>query len=81
MQVKIYSETGDIPVYQTQGAAAFDIRATKATTLSPGTTNFVPTGIYVEIPEGYFLAIVIRSGIAAKTQIRLANNFGVIDSK
>lgn len=40
----------------------------------------IPLGIAVEVPKGYFLAIVLRSSTGLKTTARLSNSFGVIDS-
>lgn len=80
MKIKIYSSTGEIPVYQTDGAAAFDLAATKRMVLSPKSINLIPTGLYMAIPKGYYLAIVPRSGLSLRSNLRIANTPGTVDS-
>lgn len=46
----------------------------------PGETVKIPTGVAVEIPEGYFGAVFARSGLATKQGLRPANCVGVIDA-
>lgn len=43
-------------------------------------TVMVPTGLAMEIPDGYFGAIFARSGLASKKGLRPANCVGVVDS-
>lgn len=74
------------PAYATPGSAAFDLVVcfrdqtwTKGV-VRAGQTHLVPTGIAVEIPEGYVGLIYPRSGLGAKYGIVLGNGTGVIDS-
>lgn len=80
MTIKIYSETGEVPVYQTNGAAAFDLVVTKHMVLSPKSKNLIPTGLYMAIPEGYYLSIVPRSGLSLRSNLRIPNTPGTVDS-
>ena len=48
--------------------------------IAPHSTVKIHTGLAMEIPEGYFGAIMPRSGLATKEGLRLANCIGVIDS-
>ena len=48
--------------------------------LLPGQRALIPTGIYLEIPEGYEVQIRARSGLAIKRGIGLVNGIGTIDS-
>jgi dUTP pyrophosphatase len=60
--------------------AGLDLRAAEEVILSPKITKKVPTGIHVEIPEGYVGLIFPRSGLASKEGVILSNIVGVIDS-
>ncbi len=76
-----------LPAYETAGAAGADIRANLAAVdrasgivLQPMERRVVPTGLRVEIPEGYEMQIRPRSGLALKHGITLPNTPGTIDS-
>ena len=72
-----------LPEYQTAGSAGADLRADLgggALTLAPGQIALVPTGLRVQIPEGYEMQIRPRSGLAFKHGIGLPNTPGTIDS-
>ena len=68
------------PSYARIGDAGMDIYANDEYTIDPGKTIIIPTGIKVAIPEGYALLIQPRSGLSAKTKLRIANTPGLIDS-
>lgn len=70
------------PEHQTVGSAGGDLRAVVdgEVSIKPGETKLVPTGLRVEIPEGYVMLIFPRSGLATKMGLTLANSVGVIDS-
>lgn len=76
--------TSDLPLpkYQTEHAAAMDLLAAvdEPVTLQPGKRAIIPTGLYVEIPEGHEMQIRARSGLAAKHGVCLANGVGTIDA-
>ena len=59
--------------------AGFDLKARKYTSVFPQATQFVPTGVCVEIPVGFVGLLFPRSSIS-KTPLRMANSVGVIDS-
>lgn len=76
-----------LPGYETPGAAGADLRANLAEpdreeglVLEPGGRALVPTGLRLEIPQGYELQIRPRSGLALKHGITLLNTPGTIDS-
>ncbi|MEM7751940.1 MAG: dUTP diphosphatase [Pseudomonadota bacterium] len=73
-----------LPTYETAGAAGADLRANlpdgNAITLNPGARHLVPTGLHVEIPEGYEMQVRPRSGLALKHGLSLPNTPGTIDS-
>ena len=83
MKVKIVNTSGfALPEYQTPQAAGLDIRAniTEGITLNPLERALIPTGIFVELPEGYEMQIRPRSGLAAKHGITVLNTPGTIDA-
>ena len=73
-----------LPSYETAGAAGADVRANfpeaKGITLAPGMRALVPTGLRMEIPEGYEVQVRPRSGLALKHGISVVNAPGTIDS-
>jgi dUTP pyrophosphatase len=68
-----------LPRYETSGAAAFDLAAAEDATVSPGEVALVPTGLAIEVPEGFFLGIFARSSTPLKRGLMVANGVGVID--
>ena len=84
MKVKIVNKSGfDLPKYETEGAAAFDIRAIinqGVTDIMPGEQMNIDTGLYFEIPKGYELQIRGRSGNAFRHGIGIVHGVGTIDS-
>ena len=83
MIVKIINtSTNELPAYRTAGAAGLDIRANleEPIVLAPLQRTLVPTGLFLEIPEGYEVQVRPRSGLAAKHGITVINAPGTIDS-
>ena len=82
MKIKVINRSAfDLPQYETANAVGLDVRAntTEAIRLAPLERARVPTGLYVEIPEGYEIQVRPRSGLAAKYGISVANAPGTID--
>jgi dUTP pyrophosphatase len=76
-----YLEEG-LPKYAKKGDAGMDIYAAENVTILPSILPVaVPTGIHVKIPEGYEIQVRPRSGMSAKTKLRIANSPGTIDSE
>jgi dUTP pyrophosphatase len=83
VEIKIRNESENpLPSYATEGSAGMDIRAWVAQeiTLEPLQRILVPTGLYIELPEGYEAQIRPRSGMAVKQGITCLNTPGTIDS-
>ena len=72
----------DLPHYATSSSAGLDIRANLLETivLSPLERRLIPTGIFLEIPQGYEGQVRPRSGLALKNGITCLNSPGTIDS-
>ena len=69
-----------VPNYAKMGDAGMDVYAVEDITINPGETVIVPTGLKVALPLGYELEVRPRSGMSAKTPLRVANAPGTIDS-
>ena len=72
-----------IPTRGSEQAAGYDLYACldgESLTIDPHTTEKVPTGLSMAVPDGYFGAIFARSGLAAKQGLRPSNCVGVCDS-
>ena len=82
MLIKVKTLSGQLPQYETAGSAGMDIRAylEEPVTIAPGKRALIPTGLFMEIPEGYEVQIRARSGLAVKHGIGLTNGIGTIDS-
>ncbi len=76
--------TVPLPSYESAGAAGADVRAnlpdSASVTLQPGERALVPTGLRIEIPQGFEVQVRPRSGLALKHGITLPNTPGTIDS-
>lgn len=72
----------NLPDYQTHGASGFDLLAAceETVTLEPGMRALIPTGLSMQIPQGFEVQIRPRSGLALKHGITLLNTPGTIDS-
>ena len=80
VKVKRLHPDAVVPQYQTDGAAGFDLHAVEDVIIGPGVTTRVRTGLAFEIPRGYALFIVPRSGVSLRTCLRIANAPGTVDA-
>ncbi len=83
MKVKIINQSAnDLPSYSTVLSAGMDLRANleKEIVLKPLERVLVPTGLFIELPEGYEAQIRPRSGLALKKGITVLNSPGTIDA-
>jgi dUTP pyrophosphatase len=83
MVVKVVNiSSNELPAYATPGAAGLDLRANlqQPLELMPMQRALVPTGLYIQIPEGFEAQIRPRSGLALKQGITCLNTPGTIDS-
>lgn len=81
--IRVINESGNpLPAYATAGASGMDIRAhlSQSLTLKPLERTLVPTGLFIELPEGYEAQIRPRSGLAIKQGITCLNTPGTIDA-
>lgn len=83
MKIKIVNKSSHgLPSYSTINSAGMDLRAymEKDITLKPLERALIPTGLFIELPEGYEAQIRPRSGLAVKHGISVLNSPGTIDS-
>lgn len=75
------TSSNELPAYATVGAAGLDVRAMieASITFQPMERIFVPTGLYLEIPDGYEAQVRPRSGLALRHGITCLNTPGTID--
>jgi dUTP pyrophosphatase len=78
--VRRLREDAVVPRQAYEGDAGLDLAACEELTLAPGERGTVPTGIAVEIPEGYAGFVQPRSGLAARHGIGIVNSPGLVDS-
>lgn len=83
MKVKIVNRSGNpLPAYSTNNSAGMDLRANleNVVSLKPLERKLIPTGLYIELPEGFEAQIRPRSGLALKKGISVLNTPGTIDA-
>ena len=83
VQVQIVNTSANqLPEYATAGSAGMDIRANlpEPVTLQPMERSMVPTGLFIELPDGYEAQIRPRSGLAIKQGITCLNSPGTVDA-
>jgi dUTP pyrophosphatase len=83
MKVKIVNKSGfELPKYETILSAGMDLKARITegkTTLEPMERKMIPTGIFIELPDGYEAQVRPRSGLAIKKGISVINTPGTVD--
>ena len=83
MKIRIVNKsTNALPRYATSQSAGIDLRANLAepVVLKPMERKLIPTGLFIELPEGYEAQIRPRSGLALKHGITVLNTPGTIDA-
>lgn len=82
IEIKLVTKSGNIPAYETEGSAGMDLKAVlnEPVILAPGERRLIPTGLFIELPQGYEAQVRARSGLAIKHGITLINCVGTIDS-
>ncbi|MBR3647731.1 MAG: dUTP diphosphatase [Paludibacteraceae bacterium] len=83
MTIKLINKSSNpLPKYESALAAGMDLRTSSAepVTLQPLERRLFPTGLYIELPEGYEAQVRPRSGLALKHGITVLNTPGTIDA-
>lgn len=84
-QIKIRvvnNSNNPLPQYSTSQSAGMDLRAfvTEPIVINPGEIKLIPSGLHIQLPEGYELQVRPRSGLALKHGITLTNSPGTVDA-
>lgn len=83
LEVKIVNHSAHpLPAYATKGASGMDLKASlqESIRLKPLERGLVPTGIFIELPQGYEAQVRPRSGLAIKQGLTCLNTPGTIDA-
>ena len=83
IQVKVINQSSNpLPEYSTSGSAGMDLRANLETpvVLQSLERALIPTGLFMELPEGYEAQVRPRSGLAIKQGLTCLNTPGTIDA-
>ena len=83
MKIKVINKSNNpLPRYESAQAAGMDIRCylPEPVTLQPLERKLLPTGLFMELPEGYEAQIRPRSGLALKRGLTVLNSPGTIDA-
>jgi len=83
MEIKVINNSRyDLPRYSTTGSSGLDLKANIDISIVVNSLQrcLVPTGLFIEIPEGYEAQVRPRSGLAAKHGISVLNSPGTIDA-
>ena len=82
-KIKIVNTSGlELPQYSTPHSAGMDVRAAvdSPVTIMPGERRLIPTGLRVQLPDGFELQMRPRSGLALKRGVTLLNAPGTVDA-
>src|ERR1700678_975427 len=83
VHIKIINRSANpLPAYSTSGSSGMDLRADipAPLTLASLERAFIPTGLFMELPEGYEAQVRPRSGLAIKQGLTCLNSPGTIDA-
>ena len=69
-----------LPVRSTPGSAGYDLASAVDRVLAPGEIALIPTGVKAYMQHDEYLGLHIRSSLAVKLGLKLANGQGIIDS-
>lgn len=78
--LKKLSESAVVPRYAYTGDAGVDLCSTERCTLEPFERALIPTGLAIELPQGFAGFVLPRSGLAVKKGVSIVNAPGLIDS-
>lgn len=82
VKIKYLSDKATEPRYATDGSLGMDLSAalSEPVVIKPGERVAVPTGIAIQIPDGWGAFVFPRSGLSLKSGITMCNCVGVIDT-
>src|SRR3989338_3560474 len=78
VKIKRLDPTVELPRYQTDESAAFDLATSESAQLQPKEIKLLHTGLIIEAPPGHFLLISARSSLPLKKKLMIAQGIGVV---
>lgn len=80
--IRYTGEKSAVPSYESEGASGGDLKAfiDKDVIIEPGKRALIPTGLFIEVPEGYEAQVRPRSGLAVRNGIVVLNTPGTVDA-
>ena len=78
--IELCHEDAKVPQYSSIHDAGADVYSIEDVTIHPGETKIIPTGFKLALPPGFAMLIHPRSGLSAKTKMRVANSIGLCDA-
>lgn len=79
LNVKL-TDGAPLPFHAKPGDAGMDLTSRETVEIAPQGTVMVGTGVAVELPRGFYISVVPRSGMASKRGITIVNTPGTIDA-
>src|SRR5688572_25204332 len=79
LNIRRLDSTIQLPAYGTGESAGFDLAASIDVSVPPRGIVLIPTGLVIEVPTGYFLAIFARSSTPLKRGLVIPNGVGIVD--
>lgn len=78
--IELCHPNAKIPQYNSIHDAGADVYAIEDATIHPGETKIIPTGFKIALPPGFAILVHPRSGLSARTKMRIANSIGLCDA-
>lgn len=78
LSIKRFDENIPLPRYEKM-AAGFDFYCRKAVVIKPREIKAIPSNVAIEVPEGYTLFIVPRSGMPTRFGLLMPHSIGIVD--
>lgn len=79
VKIKRIDKSLPLPIYETAGAAGFDLLARETTMVESGKIALVPGNVIVAVPDGYMLVVASRSSTPKKIGLSTPHGIGIID--
>ncbi len=79
VKIKRIDKTLPIPVYETEGAVAFDLIARLDSVIQPKGIELIPANVIVQVPKGYALILAPRSSTPRKHGLTMPHGVGLVD--
>lgn len=79
VNIKRIDRTLPLPRYHSDGAVGFDLLTRVDATIEPHTIELIPANVVVQVPEGYFLMVALRSSVPRKYGLMIPQSIGIVD--